>query len=832
MTPFFEKPEIDLTDARIIAVFSAYAEAERIPFFLDYYRQMGVDHFLAIDNNSPDRTGELLRGQPDVTYFHTAASYVTSKAGRLWTSELADHYCTDRWCLTVDLDEQLVFPGSEYATFVDLCDYLDEYSFDGIFSVFLDMYHAGPLSDAIYIPGQPFLEVCDHFEPESYTLSAPMHFPYLGVYGGPRQRVFWEQGKKGRGPAQRKLPLVKRRPGFRYLSSTHSCSPIRLADVTGALLHFKFFSSFASFAERELVRGERVQTADYEKYALLAKEERLNFKNERSVRYQSSTTLVEHGVTVCTRSYLNSLKPRLKNKIGPAAARRCDAKLREAMKRAEGRAALSLSQLPALWPLLASRTEGGIISALDRTVLGWFSHRAGQVQPQDIEARVSGEIVATGVCRAELWDRAIVKPEQRDLAFQLTVPESAFDRGANVRVALAAKGDSLPFASVVLNRTDEAGAADPFAGACNLDLAGRIEGWVWLPEEPSRTVGLDVHIDGQFWQHVPADTLVEELKERGIGSGAHGFSLDLPNDLDPRRTHEIRLVIHGTNFLLPGSPLVLSTTDLAAKSLGDAPGFPMFEQRFAAELPRFDGKFAGRILAIRRGAIYGWVLDPEEASRRLELELVAGDRVRRSVVAGAVLPFTGEVPADSRGHSFAIPVFSPWLPLPLQVELRYVSLRIAGHDSLLAEDIVVAGPRVSINRSVYRGACEANDDGVVRGWAWRPDHSDEQVEVALFIDHAFFTVVRAAIPRMDLQRVGIREGAHGFAVPIPERFFDGAEHLVEAVTAREGIPLSNTPCVVVGRSVYRRPAGGSARSETRTQRSVANSDRLAIDSNC
>jgi hypothetical protein len=133
--------------------------------------------------------------------------------------------------------------------------------------------------------------------------------------------------------------------------------------------------------------------------------------------------------------------------------------------------------------------------------------------------------------------------------------------------------------------------------------------------------------------------------------------------------------------------------------------------------------------------------------------------------------------------------------------VRHVSLRIAGREGVLAEDLVVAGPRVRINRSVYRGGCEVDDDGNLRGWVWQPDNPAELVEVALFIDHAFYTVVRADTPRAELRAAGVGDGAHGFTVPVPERFLTDAEHVAHAVTAREGIALRNGPWIVVGRSV-------------------------------
>jgi len=424
MHSHFDKPAINLANKRIVAVFTAYNEAERIPYFLEYYRGMGVDHFLAIDNNSSDETPELLQEQPDVSYFHTTESYVASKAGRLWTSELANHYCNGLWCLTLDLDEQLVFPGCEHARLTDLCDYLDDHGYEGIFTVFLDMYSAGPLSEAVYTPGKPYLEVCDHFEVDGYSLRQPLHFPHVSVFGGPRQRIFWEDGKRGNGPSMRKLPLIKWHPGFKYLYSTHSSRPVNLADITGALLHFKFFSHFSAFAQRELARGDRVQTGDYENYVRLTREQNIVFKTDHSIRYESSATLVEHGVMVGTRPYLNWLRPRLSGVLGNGPARKYDASLRSAMKTAWDNATLQLAQLPVVWSLLGNSADGAVIAIHGRTILGWFMDRSARDAGQVIEARVDGVVMASGSLGAAPWEHAEIDADHRECLFSITLPDS------------------------------------------------------------------------------------------------------------------------------------------------------------------------------------------------------------------------------------------------------------------------------------------------------------------------------------------------------------------------------------------------------------------------
>ena len=42
-------------------------ERVRLPYFLEYYRKLGVDHFVVIDNGSDDGSREYLAAQPDLS---------------------------------------------------------------------------------------------------------------------------------------------------------------------------------------------------------------------------------------------------------------------------------------------------------------------------------------------------------------------------------------------------------------------------------------------------------------------------------------------------------------------------------------------------------------------------------------------------------------------------------------------------------------------------------------------------------------------------------------------------------------------------------------------
>ena len=359
---YFEKPAIETGADEVLLFCTLKNEAMRLPYFLDHYRAMGIRHFFVIDNASTDGSGEILARQPDVHLFHTDLSYKGSSAGRLWMQELCEHYGMNRWCLTVDVDELLVFPGCELLTIPQLTTYLDVEGVKGLFTVFLDMYSDRPLSETIYEPGAPFLDVCPFYETESYLLKPGANPPFLSVFGGPRGKSFLA-GKGGNmGPMMKKVPLVKWEQGFSYIFSTHSHSHVPLSAVTGALLHFKFFDFFTDLAAYEAQRGDRRQPKDYAHYAITMTED-VCFFGPDSRRYRSSADLVEQGVTVAPSDFRDFCLSAAREQ-GPARER----DMRRLLKPQQidhgaaevGR--LTLRAMPMIWPFVNNHAQAEYFS--------------------------------------------------------------------------------------------------------------------------------------------------------------------------------------------------------------------------------------------------------------------------------------------------------------------------------------------------------------------------------------------------------------------------------------------------------------------------------------
>lgn len=316
-------------------------ELLRLPYFLDYYRKQGVTRFIFTDNASEDGTEAYLLQQPDCHVYFTEDSYGKANSGILWQNALLDRHGTSHWCLVVDADEFLIYPNCEQVGLPQLCHKLSSNGISGLYTFMLDMYPETEMEKAVYRSGQNPLEICPMFDRDYHFVqrsfvdlmelpNRPVPFPKTEVIGGPRARLFYPEQNtiavwprlKPRvlglwykllakynlvkketiphmAPILFKVPLVKWREGLKYHSSTHIITPIKLAEMTGILLHFKFFSDFKEKAELEAIRGEHGGgSKHYKRYAQGMRQaaSKNPFLYEGTMRYSGSENLIKLGL--------------------------------------------------------------------------------------------------------------------------------------------------------------------------------------------------------------------------------------------------------------------------------------------------------------------------------------------------------------------------------------------------------------------------------------------------------------------------------------------------------------------------------------------------------
>jgi len=198
-------------------------EDVRLPYFLRYYRDLGVDHFLFVDNESTDGGGDFLASQPDVSIWKTKGSYKKARFGMDWLTHLQMKYADDHWTLTVDVDEFFVFPFCDTRPIGALTDWLDSANIRSFGAMLLDMYPRGKVTDLPYQRDTNPLDIAPWFDAGNYTISRNFGFRNLWIQGGEK--------------------------------------------ASGALLHMKFLDTFGAKAQEEIARGEHyAQSTEYQAY--------------------------------------------------------------------------------------------------------------------------------------------------------------------------------------------------------------------------------------------------------------------------------------------------------------------------------------------------------------------------------------------------------------------------------------------------------------------------------------------------------------------------------------------------------------------------------------
>lgn len=250
-------------------------ERIRLPYFLRYYRDLGVAHFLIVDNGSDDGSREYLSEQKDVSLWTTTASYKRARYGVDWLNWLQMRHGHGHWTLVVDPDEFFVYPFCDTRPLPALTDWLDTMSIRAFPAMLLDMYPKGPIDAQPYREGQNPLEIACWFDSGNYTISKNSAYGNLWIQGGPRARAMFAEDPH-HAPTLNKIPLVRWHRSYCYLSSTHMLLPKGLNHTydewggekpSGCLLHAKFLSTLPAKVSEELGRQQHYAgSREYQAY--------------------------------------------------------------------------------------------------------------------------------------------------------------------------------------------------------------------------------------------------------------------------------------------------------------------------------------------------------------------------------------------------------------------------------------------------------------------------------------------------------------------------------------------------------------------------------------
>lgn len=276
-------------------------ELPRMQAFVDYYRGLGVNHFLIVDNGSTDGFIDWAAQQDDVSVWYTEHSYRDAAYGMHWVNDLLRRHAAGHWCVVVDPDEFLVYPYMETRDLRAVINFLEEDKRESMHALLIDAYSDRPLSETVLEPGTDPFELCPFLDRDGYVQQVGWGGS-TWIRGGPRMRIHFADQPEA-APALNKIPLIKWQKSFHYRNSMHDAYPRRInnahtpgrVSLTAALFHFKFVSSFSEKAIEEAERQQHWQGGhQYAQYRTSM--DPVLYSEGVSVRYEGPAQLVDLGL--------------------------------------------------------------------------------------------------------------------------------------------------------------------------------------------------------------------------------------------------------------------------------------------------------------------------------------------------------------------------------------------------------------------------------------------------------------------------------------------------------------------------------------------------------
>lgn len=165
-------------------------DLEKLHFFMEHYRRLGIKNFVFLDNGSTDGTFDFLCKQEDVTLYRCTHAYASNRK-IAWLNRIMAEYGNDRWYLHVDSDEFFTFLGAKEHGFSDVMKKAEEKGYKRLGVVHLDMYPKGSLFSTDR--KENFIEKYCYFDGDTYTFGRTPRG--MKIAGGPRWRVFGTEMK-------------------------------------------------------------------------------------------------------------------------------------------------------------------------------------------------------------------------------------------------------------------------------------------------------------------------------------------------------------------------------------------------------------------------------------------------------------------------------------------------------------------------------------------------------------------------------------------------------------------------------------------------------------
>lgn len=280
--------------------------------WLHHYRCLGARHFLVVDNGSSDGTAEFFSAQQDVTLFRTelAFKYFESDIRQY----MAEIFCQNIWCLTVDIDEFFDYPRSLKLTFKDFLRYLNSRNYTAVTATMMDMFNPEKTGSdqQDLIKSYCFYDL-SNIRNNRYETLRNRSYKYnvcrtdlLFFYGGVRAHNF-DNPSNIRPVLLLKHPLTFQDGYLTPQIDPHFCDHANIADVSCVLWHFKLadFNKELTLARANEGVFNYYANQEYQNYLENEAHHGDIYYSIDQRKLQSIEDLAEPGITYLSAEYIS-----------------------------------------------------------------------------------------------------------------------------------------------------------------------------------------------------------------------------------------------------------------------------------------------------------------------------------------------------------------------------------------------------------------------------------------------------------------------------------------------------------------------------------------------
>lgn len=207
----------------VIAVTPYYGAPESLPWFLAYYRRLGVSFFVFLDLSAQRDLAARLGKSADCAVWAPNGFMHPGQAIHA-LNHLRHKYAHDKWCLSVEPYDFLVFPRSETRSIRDLIDFMESEGRRHIYAIMVDAYGDGPAQGMRFSESKSPFSQLPYFDRFGYQTLSEQALREVPIVGGAQRRTLYLDMPQA-APALNHIPLIRLKWDCYYLASTHTVAP-------------------------------------------------------------------------------------------------------------------------------------------------------------------------------------------------------------------------------------------------------------------------------------------------------------------------------------------------------------------------------------------------------------------------------------------------------------------------------------------------------------------------------------------------------------------------------------------------------------------------------